>query len=283
MIIYKNIKRLTFFIILIINIISSAAELPVSGRGGGMGDAFIAMRGSSASVYYNPAVIMFQNGITSELCFGWSKLSLPEDWSVTYARPQSRDSYFGLGLIRHKLESQGKSYRSFQALMPVTYSISGNIKSGFNIKYITQKIDAGDYNSKISLDFGSIMKTGVFSFGFMARNFLHPGYYSFPSNLTFGAGLELTRVNLEADWRAGKWEEFNSEDGEFLFGVELKLNEQFYIRCGREQTENRDLWSFGFSLGELLSAMRLDYCFRGEEDNFKAGTHWISYSYSTER
>ena len=260
-----------------------AGDLPVGGRAGGMGDAFIATMGGAACIYHNPAGIMFQRGISSDLTFGWSDFPFPANWSAFYVKPQADGSCTGMGFVRQRREKMEDTYRSFQALLPLTYSLGTSLKTGVNLKYITQKKAPASYKAKMSCDFGALLRAGRATLGFMARNFIDPGFYSFPSNLAFGAGIELGKINLEIDWFAGKWEEFNNEDGKFRIGAEIKLHEQFYIRGGWEEGIGSDLVSAGFTCARLLSAMKLDYCYRAENNDLSNGTHWLSYSYSTEK
>lgn len=274
-------RTLSFILILLTVSTAPASEFPVGARPGGMGDAYIASCNDALALYHSPGALMFLESMSLNFSFGWEGFPLMKNWAFFFAKPPQEGKQVGIGIVRTRRDYGETAYTSYQAIMPLTFSISRRMKTGLCVKYISQKRESGDFNAKASLDFGLMRRSGALSLAFVAKNLIKPKMRAFPANLSLGAALNLGFATLEGDVVANKWGDFTSDNRRYRLGAEFNPSRTFSLRCGWTDEYNDNGLSLGMGYHDRLKALKFDYCYRTEPDRISTGTHWISYTYSS--
>jgi|GEM_PF-1833736 len=256
------------------------AQEPVIGsRAGAMADAVIASSDNALSVYHNPAGIVALRSISSDITFGWEGFPLVENWSILYAKPQQQNTYYGFGFIRRHLSEVGQSYNSFQVLIPTTHIISDITAMGLNLKYLIQKSGSSEYHAKFSLDYGLRITYTSLMFALTARNLINPRMSSYPQQYAGGAAFKTDLFLFEADLFAADGEEFDSSGRGFRCGGEIYYGEYYAFRAGFQTYRQEEKITIGCGIYSVFKTNGVDYCYSAPQNNFAAGTHWLSYTY----
>ena len=252
---------------------------PQGARSGGMGNAYIALAEDALAIYHNPAGLMLLTGISADIFVGSPGLPFPENWSMFYAKPAIVGDRIGMGVIHQVREIDNRTYRSYQVILPTTLAVSKRILTGLNLKYVTQKSGALSYKAKMSADYGMLYNHGIFRMGLMLRDFVDLKMSSFPQNWIAGFAINFSLLKIEVDKSVGAWDEITMDDESIRIGCELNPVDVLSLRAGLDRTGVVELRTVGFTVSNNIKSIRLEYCLQFESDDYKNGTHWISYNY----
>ena len=248
-------------------------------RAGAAGNSYTALPDDALSVFYNPAGLASLRSISSDITYGLAGLLQFENWSVLYAKPNYQNSYLGLGMLKRKFESEGRTYRSFHLIIPTTFRISNVSSAGLSFKYLNQKTGTGSYKSKFGMDFGCRIDYGVFRYGFTARNLPDPGMESFLPEYSNGFAISTERMKFETDIYAKDYEELVSSNRGVRMGGEMSFGEYYAFRAGYNKYQGKEYISFGFGIFSLFRITGFDYCYITEKNKITKGEHWVSYTF----
>jgi len=235
---------------------------PINAYSAGLGFANAAVWDDPSAVIWNPAGLGLITSMSAEASVAGRDAEWPSSWSFILSNPSGAgQSRFGFALLRrHSLDQTGE-YRSFAAIMPLSYGYNrGRIPFGLTMKFAGERYDdRDDWSMGLLFDAGVAWRiSDGFSLGLSRLNI---------------AGSALTSFRRES-WLAGS---LGSPDSPVVLAGQVRFD-----RPGDREFMERN-WSSGVRIdfGGATPALRGGYLKRNGVFWYAGGVGWENLESNT--
>jgi hypothetical protein len=240
-------------IILVQSIVLHAGE-PFSARVQGMGGAGVVIPSDAATIYWNPAGLMYQNGIAMDATLQFDDLDWPANWGFSYLnynRYAARGA--GLGIYRLKSEQQGSSPDGnvVATHLATVYRTPLGVPVGLTIKYLNESREQEKRKHFVTFDAGFLIPLGPWLAGVNFQSLTGPDSRLLPYRVMGGlAWTYHDQIMLVSQAIVHNWEQAKdwSNEADLRFGLELAFSRSFALQGGWAQRPGEKYWTGGLGL-----------------------------------
>ncbi len=288
----KNIY-FTFILILITTVVANASEPlnrhfpPINAYNAGMGFSGGIVCEDPSVVFWNPAALNLLDQMSAEITLASPKVSMPSSWSILITNSAAiGESRFGFGLLRSHSQDSINEYRSFQAVMPLSYGLwSGKIPFG-----ITMKLASERYNDRDDWTYGILFDAGMafsvsegFAIGVSRLNIIGSALSSYKpqSWLSAEIGSESSPIILAGQIRFDDPSDKEFITSNFSLGTRLIFGKKVPgLRGGYLKREGLAWFGGGISWFNLDTNTSIEYSLLVQARDQSNRAHFITYGYS---
>lgn len=273
----------------------SKALPPVNAYSAGLGMAGVAVANDPATLYWNPGGVALTNQLAVDISMASTGFESPGTWSFIMMNSSDEDgNRIGFGLFRNFSEFEDlQIFKSYMVTLPLSHSFqSGNFPIGLSVKYITEKIEDGDWHHGLAFDFGTMWNPGGgVTFGFSTLNAAGSALRSFSRESWFGAswGGKDQPLSFSTQFRADDLTDWDYTSRHYSIGVnyaphsllaEFGQSSHYEFRGGYLKSGDDNWASFGIEVIQSANDSHIAYTLMVDPDGWKNRAHYISYGYS---
>ncbi len=259
---------------------------PVNASIAGTGFAGVALPDDPAIIYWNPAGLAVADLMSASFTVAAPRLESPGSWAFLVVNSSSvQNTRFGLAMVRHSVELDTLSYRTFQIITPLTYGFkSGAVPFGVSLKFISERFEDGSWHSGMSFDTGLLWTaTSDLTLGYSTRNLTGSNLLGFSSESWFGGawrGAQIP-VTLSGQIRADRPFDPDWLSRHFNYGLRVSPPGSIYMLSGGYARSEDDSWlTAGVSSRNINNNTVIEYTFSVNTTGWDDQAHFLTYSYS---